>query len=187
VTRFLERQGIDVIGSAGDGEEALRLIEQMRPRVAIIDLRMPGFSGAEIIRRAKTSAPETALLVYTGLADQAAITDALDAGAHGVIQKDASLLELVRAVRLVASGRTYIDASLASTLLRGTGVAAALTARELEVLRLLADGNSNETIARELHIAPDTVRAHVRKAMAKLGSSTRTQAVATALRQSLIS
>jgi DNA-binding NarL/FixJ family response regulator len=187
VTRFLERQGIDVVGTAGDGEEALRLIEQLLPRVAIIDLRMPGFSGAEIIRRARMSAPETALLVYTGLIDHATITDALEAGAHGVIQKDASLLELVRAVRLVAGGRTYIDASLASTLLRGTGVVAALTARELEVLRLLADGNSNEAIARELHIAPDTVRAHVRKAMAKLGSSTRTQAVATALRQSLIS
>jgi DNA-binding NarL/FixJ family response regulator len=187
VSRFLEQNGISVLGTAADGEDAIREIEQLRPKVAIVDLRMPGFSGGEIIRRARAVAPDTALLVYTGLIDHATIGDALDAGANGVIEKDASMLELVRAVRLVAVGRSYIDASLASTLLQGSGFAAGLTTRELEVLRLLSDGNSNESIANALHIAPDTVRAHVRKAMAKLGSTTRTQAVATALRQSLIS
>lgn len=187
VSRFLERNGISVLGTAADGEDALRELERLRPMVAIVDLRMPGFSGGEIIRRARAVAPDTAILVYTGLIDHATIGDALDAGAHGVIEKDASLLELVRAVRLVAAGRSYIDASLASSLLQGSGLAAGLTARELEVLRLLADGSSNESISKALHIAPDTVRAHVRKAMAKLGSTTRTQAVATALRQSLIS
>lgn len=187
VSRFLEQQGIEIVATASDGDEAVQAIERLRPRIAIIDLRMPGFSGAEIIRRVRTSAPETYLLVYTGLADHGAIADAMDAGAHGVIQKDAPLSELVRAVRLVAGGRTYIDASLASSLLRGGILPSSLTTRELEVLRLLADGYSNEAIAGQLHIAPDTVRAHVRKAMAKLHSSTRTQAVATALRQSLIS
>ncbi len=187
VSRFLEHQGIEVLGTAADGEAALREIERLRPMVAIVDLRMPGFSGGEIIRRARAAAPDTAILVYTGLIDHATIGDALDAGANGVIEKDASMLELVRAVRLVAAGRSYVDASLASALLQGSGFAAGLTTRELEVLRLLSDGNSNESIAKSLHIAPDTVRAHVRKAMAKLGSTTRTQAVATALRQSLIS
>lgn len=187
VSRFLDQNGVDVLGIADDGEEALRELERLRPAVAILDLRMPGFTGGEIIRRARAVAPDTALLVYTGLVDQETIVDALAAGADGVIEKDASMLELVRAVRLVAAGRSYVDASLAASVLQGGSFSVGLTTRELEVLRLLADGNSNESIARELHIAPDTVRAHVRKAMAKLSASTRTQAVATALRKSLIS
>ena len=113
---------------------------------------------------------------------------ALEAGAHGLIQKDASLVELVRAVRTVAGGKPYIDAALASVMLQGEGVVEArLTRREIEVLQLLANGNSNEMIASTLHIAPDTVRTHLRKAMSKLRCSTRTQAVATAIRESLIS
>ena len=105
-----------------------------------------------------------------------------------MIQKDASLVELIRAVRTVADGKAYIDAALANLMLESGGVIEArLTRREIEVLQLLANGSSNETIASQLHIAPDTVRTHLRKAMTKLRCSTRTQAVATAMRQSLIS
>ena len=186
--RYLESQGIAVLGTAGDGTTAVELIERLRPTVAIIDLRLPGLSGLEAVLRVRQRAPETRLLVYTGVGDNDLVYQSLSAGALGVIQKDASLLELLRAIDIVAAGKPYIDGRLASFMLEGSRSASPqLTARELDVLRLLAEGNSNEAIAAELHIAPDTVRAHLRKAMRKLGSRTRTEAVATALRRSVIS
>ena len=185
VGRYLESQGIDVLGTAADGSTGVELIEQLRPKVAILDLRLPGLSGLEAVLRLRQRVPETRLLLYTGAGDNELVYQSLSAGALGVIQKDASLLELVRAVDIVADDKPYIDGRLASFMLSGPS-APLLTARELDVLRLLAEGNSNEAIAAELHIAPDTVRAHLRKAMRKLGSRTRTQAVATALRRSVI-
>ena len=188
VGRYLELNGIAVIGTAADGDGAVRLCVELRPTVALVDLRMPGLSGLEALERLRLAVPETNVLVYTGVGDQTLVAHALDAGATGVIQKDASLVELVRAVRTVADGKPYIDAALANMILEGEGVVEArLTRREIEVLQLLANGSSNETIASALHIAPDTVRTHLRKAMSKLRCSTRTQAVATAMRQSLIS
>ena len=188
VGRYLELNGISVLATAADGDGVVTLCEKLRPTVALVDLRMPGLSGLAALQRLHVQVPDTKLLVYTGIGDRALVAHALEAGAHGVIQKDASLVELVRAVRIVAEGRPYIDAALANLMLEGGGVIEArLTRREVEVLQLLADGSSNETIATELHIAPDTVRTHLRKAMTKLRCSTRTQAVATALRESLIS
>jgi DNA-binding NarL/FixJ family response regulator len=188
VGRYLELNGIAVLATAAEGESAVTLCEKLRPAVALIDLRMPGLSGLAAVERLRVQVPDTKLLVYTGVGDQTLVAHALEAGAHGVIQKDASLVELVRAVRTVADGKAYIDAALANMMLEGGGVLEArLTRREIEVLQLLANGSSNETIASTLHIAPDTVRTHLRKAMTKLRCSTRTQAVATALRQSLIS
>lgn len=187
VGRYLQSQGIAVLGTAADGSTGVALIEKLRPQVAILDLRLPGLSGLEAVLQLRQRVPETRLLVYTGAGDNELVYQSLSAGALGVIQKDASLLELVRSVEIVASGKPYIDGRLASFMLSGSSSAAPLlTARELDVLRLLAEGNSNEAIAAELHIAPDTVRAHLRKAMRKLGSRTRTQAVATALRRSVI-
>jgi DNA-binding NarL/FixJ family response regulator len=188
VGRYFELNGIAVLGTAGDGDSAVALCQQLRPAVALIDLRMPGLSGLAVLERLSLHVPDTKLLVYTGIGDQTLVSHALEAGAHGVIQKDASLVELIRAVRTVADGRRYIDAGLANLVLQGEGIIEArLTRREIEVLQLLADGRSNETIASALHIAPDTVRTHLRKAMAKLRCSTRTEAVAAAMRQSLIS
>ena len=188
VGRYLELNRIAVLGTAGDGDGAVAVCEELKPAVALIDLRMPGLSGLGALERLRVRVPDTKLLVYTGLGDQTLVAHALEAGAHGVIQKDASLVELVRAVRIVATGKPYIDAALANLMLEDRGVVEArLTRREIEVLQLLADGSSNETIASALHIAPDTVRTHLRKAMTKLRCSTRTQAVATAMRQSLIS
>jgi DNA-binding NarL/FixJ family response regulator len=187
VGRYLEQNGIAVLGSAGDGDNAVALCQELQPSVALVDLRMPGLSGLAVLERLRLRVPGTKLLVYTGLGDQTLVTHALEAGADGVIQKDASLVELVRAVRTVADDRPYIDAALANLILAGGGlVEPRLTRREIEVLQLLANGNSNETIASTLHIAPDTVRTHLRKAMSKLRCTTRTQAVATAMRQSLI-
>ena len=188
VSDYLGEHGITVDVCVRDGEEALLAIEEHRPTVAVIDVRMPRMSGIEVARRAGRSSPETSIVLYTAYGERALLTEALDAGARGFLLKEAPLGDLVRAVDMVASGRTYVDPVLAGALAAPETVRRepALTQREREVLRLLADGMSNETIGRQLFISPETVRTHVRKAMDKLDADTRTQAVACALRQSLI-
>ncbi len=188
VAEFLAQGGIEVVGRAGDGEEALEQIERLRPRVALIDVRMPKLGGVELTRRARTSAPSTAVLLYTGYGDRALLSEGLDAGVTGFVLKEAPIDDLLRAVRSVADGGTYIDPVLAGTLAGApSGTKRVdLTRRERDILRLLADGLSNEEIGNRLFISPETVRSHVRKAMAKLGADTRTQAVARALRDQLI-
>jgi DNA-binding NarL/FixJ family response regulator len=188
VADVLSEHGIEVAGRARDGNDAVEQIELRKPRVAILDLRMPGQSGIDVARHVAKTAPDTAVILYTAFGDRALLTEALDAGARGFVLKEAPLAEVVRAVELVASGRTYVDPVLAGVLSSSaaTDKRLNLTQREREVLRLLADGMSNEEIGKNLFISPETVRTHVRKAMAKLDADTRTQAVATALRQSLI-
>jgi len=180
--------GIEVIGRAANGEEALAKIETRKPAVALVDVRMPRLGGVELAREAATRAPETALIFYTAYGDRALVTEALDAGVRGFVLKEAPLGDLVRAVEDVAAGSTYVDPVLAGVLATASVAKdlPALTPRERDVLRLLADGLSNEEIGRRLFISPETVRTHVRKAMEKLDADTRTQAVATALRHSLI-
>lgn len=188
ISRYLDLHGFLVVGRAGNGEEAVALIELHRPSVAVLDLHMPLVAGAAVIRRVARSTPQSSCIVYSGFGDGALLTEALDAGARGFVLKDAPLDELVRALRTVATGGMYIDPALADVLIRSTPAGALdLTARERDVLRLLADGHSNESIGRELLISPDTARTQLGKAMGKLGVSTRTQAVATALRKALIS
>jgi DNA-binding NarL/FixJ family response regulator len=184
----LSEHGIEIAGRARDGNDAMEQVELRKPTVAILDLRMPGMSGIDVARHAAKVAPETAVILYTAFGDRALLTEALDAGARGFVLKEAPLAEVVRAVELVASGRTYVDPVLAGVLSSSaaTDKTLNLTQRERDVLRLLADGMSNEEIGKSLFISPETVRTHVRKAMAKLDADTRTQAVATALRQSLI-
>lgn len=188
VADVLTEHGIDVVGRARDGDDAVEQIELRKPTVAILDLRMPGQSGIEVARQVARSQSDTAVILYTAFGDRALLTEALDAGARGFVLKEAPLAEVVRAVELVASGRTYVDPVLAGVLSSSaaTDRMTNLTQRERDVLRLLADGMSNEEIGKNLFISPETVRTHVRKAMAKLDADTRTQAVATALRQSLI-
>jgi DNA-binding NarL/FixJ family response regulator len=148
---------------------------------------MPRVGGVELARRAASAAPETGLVFYTAYGDRALVTEALDLGVRGFVMKEAPLSDLVRAVEIVARGGTYVDPVLAGVLASATlSKNPALTPREREVLRLLADGLSNEQIGKRLFISPETVRTHVRKAMDKLEADTRTQAVAIALRQSLI-
>lgn len=188
VTEILMVNGIDVIGEAADGEEALEKIEARKPDVALVDIRMPRLSGVEVARRVSRSTPETAVLLYSGYGDEALLLEALDAGARGFVLKEAPLLDLHRAIQMVAAGGTYVDPVLAGALATSevTAKLPRITQRERDVLRLLADGKSNEEIGKELFISPETVRTHVRKAMAKLEADTRTQAVAKALRQRLI-
>jgi DNA-binding NarL/FixJ family response regulator len=188
VADVLTENGIEVTGRARDGKDAADQIERDKPDVAILDLRMPGLSGIEVARQITKTSAETAVILYTAFGDRALLTEALDAGARGFVLKEAPLAEVVRAVELVASGRTYVDPVLAGVLSSSaaTEKIKSLTQRERDVLRLLADGMSNEEIGKVLFISPETVRTHIRKAMAKLDADTRTQAVASALRQSLI-
>lgn len=188
VTEFLVQGGIEVAGRARDGEEALEKIEQRKPLVALVDVRMPRLGGIELTRRAARSAPDTAILLYTGYGDRALLTEALDAGVRGFVLKEAPMEDLLRAVQSVAAGGTYVDPVLAGTLAASSvgSKLPQLTQRERDVLRLLADGLSNEEIGKRLFISAETVRTHVRKAMDKLDADTRTQAVARALREQLI-
>ena len=188
VVGILEDHGIGVLGIARDGEEAAALVAQHKPAVALVDLRMPRVSGIEVARRAQRTSPGTGIVLYTAFGESALLTEALDAGARGFLLKEAPLDDLVRAVETVANGGLYVDPVLAGVIAGGAGggVPVALTQREREVLRLLADGHSNEEIGKRLFISPETVRTHVRKAMEKLDADTRTQAVAMALRQSII-
>ncbi|MGZ4340187.1 MAG: response regulator transcription factor [Gaiellaceae bacterium] len=188
VAEFLAKGGIEVVGRAVDGEEALARIDEHRPAVALVDVRMPKLGGIEVARRAQRSAPETSVVLYTGYGDRALLTEALDAGVGGFVLKEAPLDDLLRALQTVAGGTTYVDPVLAGTLAASSvgPELPALSRRERDVLRLLADGLSNEEIGKQLFISAETVRAHVRKAMAKLDADTRTQAVARALRDRLI-
>jgi DNA-binding NarL/FixJ family response regulator len=188
VAEFLIQGGIEVIARARDGEEALERIEQRKPQVALVDVRMPKLGGIELTRRAQRSTPETSILLYTGYGDRALLTEALDAGVRGFVLKEAPMDDLLRAVQSVASGGTYVDPVLAGTLAASSigNKLPELTQRERDVLRLLADGLANEEIGKRLYISAETVRTHVRKAMDKLDADTRTQAVARALRDRLI-
>lgn len=185
VAAYLDASGIHVVGRADRGDHAVAAIESLRPSVAVVDLRMPGLRGSEVTRRVARTTPQTACVVYTAYCDRATLTEALDAGARGYVTKESPLDGLLRAVETVAHGGRYVDPALADVLL-DPRADAGLTPRERDVLRLLADGHSNETIGRELFISPDTARTQLGAAMAKLGASTRTQAVAIALRRSLI-
>jgi DNA-binding NarL/FixJ family response regulator len=188
IAELLKREGVQVIGEAADGDEALAKIEQRKPDVAIIDIRMPRLSGVEVARRAARVSPDTAVILYSGYGDKALLLEALDAGVRGFVLKEAPLVDLHRALEIVGSGGTYVDPVLAGSL--ATAEVAqklpSLTQRERDVLRLLANGQSNDEIGKELFISPETVRTHVRKAMDKLEADTRTEAVAKALRQKLI-
>ncbi|MFL5963832.1 MAG: response regulator [Gaiellaceae bacterium] len=188
VVEFLTHGGIEVIARARDGEEALERIEQRKPRVALVDVRMPKLGGIDLARVARRSAPETSVLLYTGYGDRALLTEALDVGVRGFVLKEAPMDDLLRAVESVASGGTYVDPVLAGTLAVSSigNKLPELTQRERDVLRLLADGLANEEIGKRLFISAETVRTHVRKAMDKLDADTRTQAVARALRDRLI-
>jgi DNA-binding NarL/FixJ family response regulator len=179
--------GVDVVGRASNGEEAATKIEATRPTVAVIDVRMPRLNGIEVASKVSRTTPETAVILYTAYGDRALLSEALDAGVRGFVLKEAPLQDLTRAIDMVAGGAVYVDPVLAGVLASAESERLPqLTKREREVLRLLADGLSNEEIGKRLFLSPETVRTHVQKAMRRLEADTRTQAVAVALRQSLI-
>jgi two-component system response regulator DesR len=185
VCDLLAQHGITVVGCAPTGLEAVELIEARRPAAALVDLRLPGLDGATVARRLGETAPETGIILYTGV-DPLLLGASLDSGARGFLLKEAPLGDLPRAVIMVARGEIYLDPGLASFLVRSPA-AHGLDARELAILRLLSCGLSAEEIAGRLFFSPEAVRGHLRAAMAKLKAQTRSQAVATAMRERLIS
>ncbi len=188
VSRFLEASGIEVVARVDRGDDALAAIEAHRPDVALLDVAMQPLNGIEVSRRAAQLVPECQAILYTGSRDTKLLEQALDAGARGFVLKEAPLSELIRAMRAVASGGTFVDAELSSALATPQTMQALspLTPRERQVLALVADGMTNDRTAEQLGISAETVQSHVRNAMSKLEADTRTQAVATAIRQALI-
>jgi DNA-binding NarL/FixJ family response regulator len=174
-----------VVGTADDADEGQRLIERRKPTVAIVDIGLPGRSGADLTRRILKSAPEVGVLLYTGIDDKDTLARALDSGARGFALKAGSPEELLTAIRAVASGSSYVDERLRPLLLARftTERIGVLSPREREVLDLLAKGLNGEEVAVRLVLSPETVRTHVRNAMEKLEANTRVHAVAIALRQ----
>jgi DNA-binding NarL/FixJ family response regulator len=188
VVRFLQsEEGLRIVGRSRNGDHALRLIEQQQPTVALLDIRMPGRSGVEIARQLNETGSSTGVILYTGNADRGLVLEALDIGVRGFLLKEAPLDDLARAIQLVARGETYVDPALSGAIAGGASERIpALTKREREILRMIADGMRNEQVARTLSISALTVRTHVKNAMVKLEADTRTQAVARALRESII-
>lgn len=188
VCDYLRDEDFEIVGPASDGVQALAAVEELRPELAVVDYRMPRVGGRELVSRIKEISPSTRVAVYTAEADEQLVVEALDAGADAIVLKEAPLEDLVRALRSILAGRPYVDPALAgAAFASGTRPASRLTAREVDVLTLLAEGLSHEAIGGRLEIASETVRTHARKAADRLGAKTRTQAVATAIRLGLIS
>jgi DNA-binding NarL/FixJ family response regulator len=182
VSQYLAASGFVVVGTAADGRRALQLVAAEQPDAAVVDYRMPRLDGTELIAAVVAASPGTKVCLYTAEADEEVARGAVAAGASAVVLKESPLGDVVRALGTALAGRTYVDPALRGRARRGSS----LTQRELDVLRLLAEGLPHEEIGRRLGIGSETVRTHLRKASERLGASTRTQAVATALRQGLI-
>jgi two-component system, NarL family, response regulator len=186
ISDLIRSWGWAVVATASGGDEAIEKIEELKPSVAVLDVHMRGSSGIEVATRLARTTPKTAVVFYSGSTDAATVQEALDVGARAFVVKEAALDELRRALDAVVRGERYVDPLVSGALLSESGDPT-LTKREREILRLLADGNSYDQVAKELFISPETVRTHVGNAVQKLGVRTRMQAVATALRRGLIS
>jgi DNA-binding NarL/FixJ family response regulator len=190
---MLEEQGLRVIGEAANGEEALRLAGHARPDVVVMDLNLPRMSGVEAARKLAVAAPAVNVLVLTVSGDEQSVTEAIEAGARGYLLKDASIEEIAAGIRAAAAGEALVSPRIAAQLierLRGRATAAparpGLTEREVEVLRLLAEGRDNHEIADALTISPRTVKNHVASILMKLGLDNRVQAAVYAVRKGIV-
>ena len=180
--------GVEVVGEAGDGAAALRAAVELRPDVVLMDLRMPGGNGVDATRRISSLTPAPAVLVLTTYDTDHDILSAVEAGATGYLLKDTPRADLVRAIREAAAGGTVLAPVVAAKLLGRSRAQSRLelTARELEVLALVADGRTNAEIGQALYIGEATVKTHLLHAFAKLGVDDRTAAVTTAIGRGLL-
>jgi DNA-binding NarL/FixJ family response regulator len=192
---LLTERGIEVVGEAGLGAEAVELVEQFSPDVVLMDLSMPGMSGVEATQRLVAGSPRTRVLVLTVLADEGHVIDALLAGACGYLLKDAPIDRIVDGIRAAAAGESLISPRVAGQLVRRVRQPAEsepalsgadLTPRELEVLELLAKGLDNREIASALFLSQHTVKNHVSSILAKLQVENRIQAAVRAVRSGLV-
>jgi NarL family two-component system response regulator LiaR len=190
---FLELQdGIEVLGEAADGREAVAEAERLEPDVILMDLVMPRLDGVGAMRELRRSLPASRVIVLTSFADDERLMPAIRAGAAGYLLKNAEPSEVVRAIRAADAGEALLDPAVAARLVAevadagGTDGADQLTPREHEVLVLIARGMPNKLIARELEIAEKTVKTHVGHVLAKLGVTDRTQAALYAVRAGIV-
>jgi len=188
--------GVEVVGAAADGDDAVGLAAEVRPDVVLMDLRMPGCDGVEATRRLRAQDPNVKVLMLTTYADDRSVIDALRAGARGYLTKDAGAEEIRQALRQVTAGNAAIDPAVQHHLLDAIADGAAetdtrpalpdgLTAREAEVLALIAQGLSNGEIAAQLVVSETTVKSHINHLFAKTGVRDRAQAVTYAFRHGL--
>ncbi|HEV8373866.1 MAG TPA: response regulator transcription factor [Actinomycetota bacterium] len=178
---------LEVVGEAATGTEALALVPRVRPDVALVDLRMPGLDGVATIRALRERHPEVRVLVLTTFDTESDVVSAIEAGATGYLLKDAPRAELFRAIRAATRGEAVLAPAVATRLVGQLRepAAPALTARELQVLELVATGATNRVVAARLHVSEATVKTHLVHAFGKLGVSDRTAAVAVALERRL--
>jgi DNA-binding NarL/FixJ family response regulator len=188
--------GIEVVGAAGDGDEAVALVARLAPDVVLMDLRMPRCDGVEATRRIRSEYPGTQVVILTTYADDESLFPALKAGARGYLTKDAGGDEIVRAVEDVLSGDAGLSPKIQRRLLERLSEPVpapapvdppdGITAREAEVLGLIAEGLTNQEIARALHVSTATVKTHINNLFAKTGLKDRAQAVRYAYRHGLV-
>ena len=178
-----------VVGEAPSGEAALELVAKRRPEVVLMDARMPGMGGVAAAARIAQEHPDVRVVMFTAHSEQDLLWEALDAGAQGFVLKDSESGVVVAAIRQVVAGDPYIDERLRPDFLRQFArprPGGVLSAREREILQMLADGSSNREVSERLVVSVETVKTHVKHILAKLEAEHRTQAVAIGIRQALI-
>ena len=194
---LLEEQGVQIVGEAANGQTALRLVPELVPDVVIMDLNMPGLSGVETTRHLTSMAPLARVVVLTISVEDDDVMDAVMAGACGYLLKDSSIDELLAGIRAAAAGESLISPQIAAKVLqrlrsqgRSEGAAetirAELSDREVEVLKLIANGKDNAEIARDLFISPKTVKNHISNILMKLQIENRIQAAVYAVRSGIV-
>lgn len=193
--RAMEDNGFDVVGEAPDGAEAVRLAEELRPDVILMDVTMPVLDGVEATRQVRDRVPGTQVVILTMHADKEVLVDAIRAGAAGYLVKDCSTEEVVETVRKAAAGETALSAELAASMLgevrdlvqrEEAGAEPIISKREEEVLQLIADGLSTTEVAAQLYISVKTVKNHLASIYQKLDTRDRTQAVLQAVRMGIV-
>ena len=194
---LLEEQGLQVIGEAAAGNEAVRSVRELAPDVVVMDLNMPGMTGVEATRQITAIAPLTRVLVLTISDQDSDVLDAILAGACGYLLKDSSIQDLMTGIRAASIGESLISPNIASKVLqrvRSTSsvpaiaatIRAELSDREIEVLKLIANGKDNAMIAAELHISPKTVKNHISNILMKLQIDNRIQAAVYAVKSGIV-
>src|ERR687891_1341458 len=194
---LLEEEGVQVIGEAAAGQEALKIVRELAPDVVVMDLNMPGMGGVEATRHISTIAPLTRVLMLTISDQDNDVIDAILAGACGYLLKDASIQDLIAGIRAAAMNESLISPQIASKVLQrlraqsssedaAATIRAELSDREIEVLKLIANGKDNAQIARELFISPKTVKNHISNILMKLQIDNRIQAAVYAVRSGIV-
>ena len=184
---------LQVVGEAATGDQAIAQIKRLQPEIVLLDLEMPGLDGVSVLEQARQEFPAVRVIVLTAYGSEELILDAVRAGAKGYLLKGASLEEVLRAVRIVASGGSLLEPAVTERLLgsmerilRGDRGPEVLTEREREILTRIARGLSNKAIGEELHLAERTVKFHTTIIFRKLGVANRAEAAAKALRDRII-